>query len=509
MTGKLELYNSSDFVYYQSRRKLSLVLVGCIVFFITTVFIIKDSSASILTRFVGGYLGATISFAGLLLVIFRLISPRPILIVNAAGIITNPSGIRSRSFAWSEIEKVYIKDSRPRCLAIRYVSRTVNIGNKIFKFKLVKDSLQNILSPSNTIFLAETVFSHPLEKILDEINCRRNCCKTTCLQSPKLNHSPTPLLFKSQRKGFGILLIVLGCLLIAGTILVFFVNMYTGDDAKFIAKMLIFLGMSIVVVGRKYSASFADQILAKDLRKPIIYLRSFDDDEIVPKQFIVNLGFGETDEEALSHIFNQIGPFIAIGRPGENLPILGAYRKYTSDEEWQNVVAELLNQAQFIVFKLNDSHGLRWEFTYAIKQLEPCRIIIYFPLAVGKNKMEAQCERFYKIISSLAPEIRFPSSINKGDFWTLDQNLNLIELKSHITFWAVIRGWARGSSEMPYMLSALESVFKNNGLSIPKVPLSFMEYVMIPLIIILTPIFVFGLLFGVIMIFLRFIGIHF
>ena len=47
-----------------------------------------------------------------------------------------------------------------------------------------------------------------------------------------------------------------------------------------------------------------------------------------------------TEEEQLAKVVAEIGSFIAIGRPGENLPTLGAIRLYTGDADWQESVLD-------------------------------------------------------------------------------------------------------------------------------------------------------------------------
>jgi hypothetical protein len=49
-----------------------------------------------------------------------------------------------------------------------------------------------------------------------------------------------------------------------------------------------------------------------------------------------------TEEEQLAMVMNEIGPFIAIGRPGEQWPELGAARMYVGDDEWQATINNLI-----------------------------------------------------------------------------------------------------------------------------------------------------------------------
>jgi hypothetical protein len=80
------------------------------------------------------------------------------------------------------------------------------------------------------------------------------------------------------------------------------------------------------MLAKKHSSPSADDLVAKDPRPPVIYLRSFLDDSVAAKeepQWVDGASGGHpypgpTEEEQLRNIMNQIGPFIAIGNPSEN-----------------------------------------------------------------------------------------------------------------------------------------------------------------------------------------------
>ena len=51
-----------------------------------------------------------------------------------------------------------------------------------------------------------------------------------------------------------------------------------------------------------------------------------------------------TPEEELAGILRCFGPFVAIGRPGEEVSEIGAARMYVEDDDWEVVVSDLLNR---------------------------------------------------------------------------------------------------------------------------------------------------------------------
>ena len=67
---------------------------------------------------------------------------------------------------------------------------------------------------------------------------------------------------------------------------------------------------------------------------------------------------------------------VAIGRPEEELPELGASRLYCENGDWQQTVIELMKASQFILIRASNSAGLIWELKTALSLLEPDRIAI-------------------------------------------------------------------------------------------------------------------------------------
>jgi hypothetical protein len=111
----------------------------------------------------------------------------------------------------------------------------------------------------------------------------------------------------------------------------------------------------------------AGELQVQDHRRPVVFLRSFHDEEadVVLEEhrdkdnnYSVRRG---RLEEAISDQFGPFGPFVAIGKPGEKLPHLGAARNYYSDAEWHTAVTAWLEQALLIVLFAGVTTGLRWE----------------------------------------------------------------------------------------------------------------------------------------------------
>jgi hypothetical protein len=109
---------------------------------------------------------------------------------------------------------------------------------------------------------------------------------------------------------------------------------------------------------RRHRTPNALELLAKDPRPPVLLLRAFRDDSrtlpgatdkgnLLTNLLTANTGSTMTFEEFLYGRLARLGPVIAVGRPGEKTPPLGAARFWVG--EWQKAVDELLSEAQYVV----------------------------------------------------------------------------------------------------------------------------------------------------------------
>ncbi|HWH77245.1 MAG TPA: TM2 domain-containing protein, partial [Candidatus Binatus sp.] len=149
----------------------------------------------------------------------------------------------------------------------------------------------------------------------------------------------------------------------------------------------------LVRTGWKYDAVSAEQALAEDHRAPVVYVRSFRDDQ---RLVIVNSRIRRwfaalfeymvaiSPEQELAMIMNRIGPLVAIGKPGEPLPELGAARFYVGDDQWQDKIIELMKQAKLVVVRVGGTANLQWEIDRALALL-PLQKLIFFFLGFGKE----------------------------------------------------------------------------------------------------------------------------
>jgi hypothetical protein len=155
-----------------------------------------------------------------------------------------------------------------------------------------------------------------------------------------------------------------------------------------IAAGLIWLGFWLLRYARRFWTLRAEELLRKDLRRPILILRSFrddmlavdrDDEGIIERIRSITLSQRHVFEETITKALANFGPVIAIGRPGEMLPALGAAREYLSDNVWKERATELVAQSSIVTVILGRGDSLRWEMERLFKMEALCKVIAVFP----------------------------------------------------------------------------------------------------------------------------------
>lgn len=193
---------------------------------------------------------------------------------------------------------------------------------------------------------------------------------------------------------------------LGAALLVYWVKTKSGQSLDLLVVSIVSAaaGFSMIAAGAKQFAHArqmmilsADAVVRSDHRPAILYLRSFiDDDRDAPESsadpvhtfplsdraffpgFWINrrrLSF----EEILCVAMQKIGPVIAIGRPGEHLPRLGAARKYVDDLSWQTEVLKIFESSRFVCLVVGLSRGLQWELRTVLSRGDPKKIVLILP----------------------------------------------------------------------------------------------------------------------------------
>jgi hypothetical protein len=137
--------------------------------------------------------------------------------------------------------------------------------------------------------------------------------------------------------------------------------------------------------GWKYDARSAEEALARDPRAPVLYLRSFDADtqlvvtghsRVARAAGWLSYATSVSPEQELAFLLEGVGPVIAIGKPGERLPELGAARRYVANDQWREVVHRMMRDAALVVIRAGETENLWWEIEQALAVCRPNRVIL-------------------------------------------------------------------------------------------------------------------------------------
>jgi hypothetical protein len=170
--------------------------------------------------------------------------------------------------------------------------------------------------------------------------------------------------------------------------------------------------------GRQHAALDANAALLNDRRRPILYLRSFQDDPYLmdhewdsvmrtrygraerlrrPSPIATMFTGGGRLEEGLARVVAPIGPLVAIGAPDEPLPQLGASRAYFTNDTWQSAIIDWVDTAQLIIKVAGPTQWIRWEFDTILDRNAWPKLLVLMP----PSTREDHAARWGNIVGAL------------------------------------------------------------------------------------------------------------
>jgi hypothetical protein len=141
-----------------------------------------------------------------------------------------------------------------------------------------------------------------------------------------------------------------------------------------------------------------------------LLLRSFSDDRLRMRHpmhadpLLNMLGTRATFEKCIADFLIGDGNLVAIGKPGERLPRLGALRTYWPDDQWQDAVRTTASRAQAIFLIAGSTQGLSWE----VRQLKDLGLLpktLFFIPPLPEAATERRLEQLLNDLD--APETTF------------------------------------------------------------------------------------------------------
>jgi hypothetical protein len=136
-----------------------------------------------------------------------------------------------------------------------------------------------------------------------------------------------------------------------------------------------FAGTATAITYALYRAcrlSTASQAVSNDSRPPVVYLRSFQDEKRYRVQPSWRGGswwrafslVAISLEAVIASAVDHVGPFIALAKPGQFIPVDGAARDSVDNEHWKAHVISFLERARAIIILPGKTGGLAWEISW-------------------------------------------------------------------------------------------------------------------------------------------------
>jgi hypothetical protein len=140
--------------------------------------------------------------------------------------------------------------------------------------------------------------------------------------------------------------------------------------------------LALLPFGRRYRRSAA----LVDPRPPVLYLRSFTQEEKI--NATLTRSYESTFEERLVRALEGLGPVVSVGHASEIPPPAGAARLYLDEKNWQGEVRQLMSVARLVVVNPGTTEGVLWEVDYALRHVEPERLLISLSLSTDDRLNE-------------------------------------------------------------------------------------------------------------------------
>lgn len=129
----------------------------------------------------------------------------------------------------------------------------------------------------------------------------------------------------------------------------------------------------------------AESLLSVDQRPPILFLRSFSDDQKISwiSAVVPSALFDFSLEGRLTGHFAASGPFVAVGSSDHDTPPAGAARAYFTDDKWQRPVEQWMQLARLIILVAGTTRSVSWEVKQAVNLGHASKLIVLFPEAAS------------------------------------------------------------------------------------------------------------------------------
>jgi hypothetical protein len=192
-------------------------------------------------------------------------------------------------------------------------------------------------------------------------------------------------------------------------------ELYFDRDWVRIFDQLSQVGFLFFIFARRDFQPDAEKLLAVDTREPILFLRSFQDDEKISYQMGSAAFVDWSLETRLAAHFSKIGPFVAIGNPKDKTPEIGAARALLSDDQWQARVIDWMDRSRVIVLMSGVTHWVGWELECVLSRRHAGKLIILFPQSRKLFKFKTESAARLKTIQDAASGTSWEAALTALD----------------------------------------------------------------------------------------------
>ncbi|WP_199930833.1 hypothetical protein [Streptomyces sp. CB02923] len=152
---------------------------------------------------------------------------------------------------------------------------------------------------------------------------------------------------------------------------------------------LVVAGVWAVLRGRQHLTPVLTSLqgLPADERV-VLFLRAFSDDpgfsrvaalrwfRLLFTSLLPTPAHLRTEEDQVGRAVAPFGRMVALGRPSDRLPRLGAERSYASDETWRTEVLAALDRAALVLLVAGAGRSLAWEVDQVLGRDAPTRLVL-------------------------------------------------------------------------------------------------------------------------------------
>jgi len=171
---------------------------------------------------------------------------------------------------------------------------------------------------------------------------------------------------------------------LAGAAMVWFIVLPVEINPLRVSAFLLLLVMGIICIrlGRRHALRAAARGSSAETETFTLYLRSFVDDqtEVLHDGLAFRVWLADRlfdviryvrFEDILAGSIWRFGKALALGRPGDNLPVSGALRLEASSENWKDVITDLAHRANNILMTVGLTSGLMMGICPTLRREQP------------------------------------------------------------------------------------------------------------------------------------------